>query len=70
MGRAVITEGNLVSTGPREATLLTTVVSIDPIYAYFNADEQILLRYQEARASQTFARSARRRVANPHGARD
>jgi multidrug efflux system membrane fusion protein len=48
VGRAVITEGNLVSTGPPEATLLTTVVSIDPIYAYFDADEQILLRYQEA----------------------
>jgi RND family efflux transporter MFP subunit len=45
--RAVITEGNLVSSGPGEATLLTTVVSIDPIYASFDADEQIFLRYQE-----------------------
>ena len=45
--RAVVTEGNLVSTGPGEATLLTTVVSIDPIYAYFNADEQIYLRYEQ-----------------------
>src|SRR5262245_39497330 len=44
-GRAVVTEGNLVSSGPGEATLLTTVVSLDPIYAYFDADEQIFLKY-------------------------
>jgi RND family efflux transporter MFP subunit len=43
VGRAIVTEGNLVSTGPGEATLLTTVVSIDPVYAYFDADEQIFL---------------------------
>jgi multidrug efflux system membrane fusion protein len=48
VGRAIVTEGNLVSSGPGEATLLTTIVSIDPVYAYFNADEQILLRYEEA----------------------
>jgi RND family efflux transporter MFP subunit len=45
-GRAVVTEGNLVSSGPGEATLLTTLVSLDPIYAAFEADEQIFLRYQ------------------------
>ncbi len=50
--RAIVTEGNLVSSGPGEATLLTTVVSLDPIYAYFDADEQIFLRYQSfARAN-------------------
>jgi membrane fusion protein, multidrug efflux system len=47
VGRAIVTEGNLVSSGPGEATLLTTVVSIDPIYATFDADEQIFLRYAE-----------------------
>ena len=46
VGRAVVTEGNLVASGPGEATLLTTVVSMNPIYAYFDADEQIFLRYQ------------------------
>jgi multidrug efflux system membrane fusion protein len=51
-GRAIVTEGNLVSSGPGEATLLTTVVSLHPIYAYFDADEQIFLRYQSlARAA-------------------
>jgi multidrug efflux system membrane fusion protein len=53
-GRAFVTEGNLVSNGPGEATLLTTVVSLDPIYAYFDADEQIFLRYQQvARATRS-----------------
>lgn len=47
VGRAIVTEGNLVSSGPGEATLLTTVVSLDPIYAYFDTDEQIFLRYQQ-----------------------
>jgi RND family efflux transporter MFP subunit len=47
IGRAIVTEGNLVATGPGEATLLTTIVSIDPIHAHFDADEQIFLKYQE-----------------------
>jgi multidrug efflux system membrane fusion protein len=46
VGRAIVTEGNLVSTGPGEATLLTTLVSIDPIHAHFDADERIFLKYQ------------------------
>lgn len=45
VGRAIVTEGNLVSTGPGEATLLTTLVSIDPIHAHFDADERIYLKY-------------------------
>ena len=45
VGRAIVTEGNLVSSGPGEATLLATVVSLDPVYAYFDADEQIFLKY-------------------------
>jgi len=45
IGRAIITEGNLVSSGPGEATLLTTLVSLDPIYASFDADEQTFLRF-------------------------
>ena len=45
VGRAIVTAGNLVSAGPPEATLLTTVVSVDPIYASFEADEQTFQRY-------------------------
>ena len=42
-GQALVTAGNLVSTA--SATVLTTVVSIDPVYAYFQGDEQTYLRY-------------------------
>jgi multidrug efflux system membrane fusion protein len=45
VSRALVTRGNLVSGGQGEATLLTTVVSTDPIYASFDADEQTFLRY-------------------------
>lgn len=45
VGRAIVTAGNLVSSGPGEATLLTTVVSLDPVYAAFDADEQTYQRY-------------------------
>jgi multidrug efflux system membrane fusion protein len=45
VGRAIVTAGNLVSAGPPEATLLTTVVSLDPIYASFEADEQTFQSY-------------------------
>jgi membrane fusion protein, multidrug efflux system len=43
VGRLEITVGNLVSAGP-EAPVLTTLVSVNPIYASFNADEQIVMR--------------------------
>lgn len=45
VSRAAVTVGNLVQAGPPGATLLTTVVSIDPIYAYFDADEQTYLKH-------------------------
>jgi membrane fusion protein, multidrug efflux system len=44
-GRALVTAGNLVSTDPN-ATLLTTIVSLDPVYVYFEGDEQTYLRYK------------------------
>jgi membrane fusion protein, multidrug efflux system len=46
-GRALVTAGNLVTGGDMvpDATLLTTVVSLDPVYAYFEADEETYLRY-------------------------
>jgi len=47
VSRAEVTEGNLVQAGPPEATLLTRVVSIDPIYAYFDGDEQTYLAFRE-----------------------
>jgi len=43
-GRAMVTEGNLANA---DTTLLTTVVSQDPVFVYFESDEQSFLRYQE-----------------------
>src|SRR4029077_10719879 len=36
VSRAIVTEGNLVQSGESGGTLLTTIVSVDPIYAYFD----------------------------------
>ncbi|NLW95428.1 MAG: efflux RND transporter periplasmic adaptor subunit [Xanthomonadaceae bacterium] len=41
-GRALVTVGNLAQA---DATVLTTVVSQDPVHVYFEADEQTWLRY-------------------------
>ncbi|WP_454733675.1 MULTISPECIES: efflux RND transporter periplasmic adaptor subunit [Cupriavidus] len=44
VSRAELTVGNIVSTGA-SAPLLTTLVSVAPIYAAFDVDEQTYLRY-------------------------
>lgn len=51
VGRAIVTAGNVVQAGPPSPTLLTTIVSIDPIYVYFDTDEQAYLKYMAATAS-------------------
>jgi len=43
VGRLEVTVGNLVAAGPG-APVLTTLVSISPIYASFDADEQVVAR--------------------------
>jgi multidrug efflux system membrane fusion protein len=45
VGRAEITEGNLVESGAAQVKPLTTLVSLDPIYVYFDVDEQTFLKY-------------------------
>jgi RND family efflux transporter MFP subunit len=45
VGRAEVTRGNLVTGGNVGGTLLTTIVSLDPIYVYFEGDENAYLRY-------------------------
>ncbi|HEY3861677.1 MAG TPA: efflux RND transporter periplasmic adaptor subunit [Verrucomicrobiae bacterium] len=47
IGRKMMTEGNLVNGGTGDATLLATIVSLDPIYCRFDADEQAILKYQQ-----------------------
>lgn len=44
VSKAEITAGNLVSSGQ---TLLTTLVSIDPVYVEFDGDESVYLKYAE-----------------------
>jgi multidrug efflux system membrane fusion protein len=52
VSNAQVTPGNLVEAGPPTATLLTTVVSLDSMYLYFDSDEQTYLRYADrARSS-------------------
>lgn len=43
IGKREITVGNLVAAGPG-APVLTTLVSVSPIYASFDADEQVITR--------------------------
>src|SRR5215208_2177 len=58
VSNALVTEGNLVQTAP--ATLLTTVVSLDPMYVYFDSDEQTYLRYAgQAKSAGSNWRTAR-----------
>lgn len=47
VSRAEVTRGNLVSGGNNGGTLLTTVVSLDPIYVYYEADENAYLKYAQ-----------------------
>lgn len=47
----LVTQGNLVSGGSNvsNATVLTTIVSVDPIQCYMDVDEQSALKYRELR---------------------
>jgi RND family efflux transporter MFP subunit len=45
VSNALVTEGNLVEAGPPAGAVLTTVVSVDSMYLYFDSDEQTYLRY-------------------------
>ncbi|MCY2987583.1 MAG: efflux RND transporter periplasmic adaptor subunit [Planctomycetota bacterium] len=46
VSRTRITEGNLIQPGTDDAAVLTTVVTTDPVYVYFNIDESALLKYE------------------------
>jgi len=48
VSRYVVTVGNLIQSGDQGGgTLLTTIVSVDPIYAYFDVDEHTVLRVRQ-----------------------
>jgi RND family efflux transporter MFP subunit len=48
---ARVTEGNLVTGGTEDATLLTTIVALDPIYCDIEVDERSALKYREMHKS-------------------
>lgn len=63
-GRRLVTEGNLVNGGSgTQGTLLTTIVSLDPIYVYFDADERAYLKY--VHLAQEGKRPSSRNARNP-----
>jgi RND family efflux transporter MFP subunit len=63
VSRAEVTRGNLVTGGNNGGTLLTSVVSMDPIYLYFDGDEQAYLRY--TKMARSGERQSSRDTANP-----
>ena len=47
VSRALLTEGNYVSGVAGSASLLTTIVSVDPVYVYADIDEDAYLKFNE-----------------------
>jgi RND family efflux transporter MFP subunit len=47
VSRALLTAGNYVSGNAGSASLLTTVVSVNPVYVYADIDEDSLLKFNE-----------------------
>jgi RND family efflux transporter MFP subunit len=45
LDRIYVNEGNVVTGGSGQGTVLTRIVTVDPIYAYFTVDEQTVLEY-------------------------
>lgn len=44
ISRNLVSVGNLITGGTTQSTVLTTIVSLDPIYCYFEADERSYLK--------------------------
>jgi membrane fusion protein, multidrug efflux system len=47
VSRTRVTKGNLIQLSTNDSAVLTTVVTVHPIYVYFDIDQQALLRYEE-----------------------
>jgi multidrug efflux system membrane fusion protein len=63
IGRELVTPGNLVSGGGGGGTLLTIIVSVDPVYVYVDADERAVLKYR--RLAEAGKRSSARETRIP-----
>ena len=63
ISRNFVSEGNLINGGTAQSSLLTRIVSLDPIYCYLDADERAYLKY--VRLDRTGQRPSSREVKNP-----
>ena len=64
ISRELVTQGNLIrGSDTGDPTLLTTIVSLDPIYCYFEVDERSVLKYQ--RLAREGKRPSSRTAENP-----
>ncbi len=63
ISRKYVSEGNYVTGGSGSGTLLTTIVTTDPIYFYFDVSESEFLKYQ--RLDNLGQRPSSRSTANP-----
>ena len=63
ISRKLVSEGNYITGGSGSGTLLTTIVSIDPIYFYFDVSEADFLKYSRLKALGT--RPSSRDTQNP-----
>jgi len=62
VSRALVTPGNFVSGVPSANTLLTTIVSVDPIFVYVDVDENSLLALQRLMRANQLAHDEQGRV--------
>ena len=62
VSRALLTEGNYVSGMAGGASLLTTLVSVDPVYVYADVDEASLLKFNELVAAKKLGTEADGRI--------
>ena len=64
VSKKIVTSGNIVTGGTAAGTLLTTIVSVDPMYCYVNVDENSALKYRRlaAKERKTDVRQAKDKV--------
>jgi RND family efflux transporter MFP subunit len=63
ISRRYADEGNFITGGSAESTLLTTIVPFNPLYATFDADERLVLKY--TRLDLSGQRKSSREAPNP-----
>lgn len=62
VSRALLTEGNYVSGVAGSASLLTTIVSVNPVYVYADIDEDTLLKFNELVAAKKLGDSTNGKI--------